>query len=48
MRADHQDAFVAAELPESGGQRRDAAGTGRRKLREAGAGGADTKEEREP
>ena len=46
MRADHQDTLVAAELAERAGQRRNAAGAGRRKLREAGPRGADTKEER--
>jgi hypothetical protein len=46
MRADHEDALVAAELSQQARQGSDAAGTSRRKLRVAGTGGADTKEER--
>jgi hypothetical protein len=48
VRADHQNAFVAAELPQRARQRSDAAGAGRGPLPQPGAGGADTKDKREP
>ena len=46
MGADHQDALVAAQLSERARQCGDAAGAGGRQLCQAGARGADTKEER--
>jgi hypothetical protein len=46
VRADHQDALVAAELPQRARQRSDAAGAGRGQLGRPGADGAATNEER--
>ena len=47
MRPDHEDALVAAELAERGGQSRDAAGACGSQLGDPGNGGGDTKEEGE-